>query len=263
MVMARIARDCRLAAIVVPRPQRGLRKLLRRALGRSQNPLERLGASIIDATEVERFRPEVIVVASFPTILPAATLAAASIGALNLHMSLLPRHRGVDPIFSTYWANDRSAGMTIHWMNDNIDAGDIAAQKATPLPRGQPSRELYMHLSALGTEMIADLLGRIASGHAPRRPQDASRATYISAADIARARVPFAQWPAERVWHVLSGLGDQRSWLVADAEGRPLAHGRATGFRVTGEVEPGRVTMGAAGYELHCRDGLVAVERHS
>jgi methionyl-tRNA formyltransferase len=105
------------------------------------------------------------------------------------------------------------------------------------------------------------VLQQVSSGQIPRQKQDESRATYESAADIARARIPLAQWPAERVWHVLSGLGDQRSGLVADAAGQPLMHGRATHYRPAEDVEPGHIAAGDAGFELHCRDGIVTVER--
>jgi methionyl-tRNA formyltransferase len=257
--MARIMRDHHLAAIVVPQPPAGLRKFLGRAFGRSEDPFARFDVPRIGITEVDRFRPDLIVVASFPKIIPAKILASARIGALNMHMSLLPRHRGPDPIFSTYWHDDRDAGVTIHWMNDRIDAGDIAAQEAMPLERGLASREAYSRLTLIGVELLTGVLRQVAAGEAPHAPQDSALATYESAADIARARVPVAQWPAERVWHVLSGLGDQWSSLIADAAGRVLAHGRATGYRLTEDVQPGRINRTVSGYELHCRDGTVAV----
>jgi methionyl-tRNA formyltransferase len=261
MAMARLARDHRLVAIVTP-PSRGsrLRRLARSLLGR-RNPLARLDAPLIDASDVGRFKPDVIVVGSFPRIIPDDVLATARIGALNMHASALPRHRGVDGIFGTYFDDDRDAAMTIHWINERIDAGDIAAQQSIPLARGRPSRELYMELAAIGVELLSRLLAQVSAGHVPRRPQDESRASYRSAADIARARIPFAEWPAERVWHVLSGLGDQRSGLVNDAAGAPLVHGRATRFRPGVPQEPGRVSVADGHYELHCRDGIVTLQR--
>jgi methionyl-tRNA formyltransferase len=261
--MACIARNHRLAAVVTPRPQRSLMQRLRRTLGRIHDPLARLGAPVVPISEVEHIRPDLIVVASFPGILSAATLAAAGIGALNVHMSLLPRHRGIDPIFWTYWDDDRDAGVTIHWMNERIDAGNIAAQESLLLKRGLPSRELYVRLVSCGVKLLSEILGCVASGTILSRPQDEERATYESAADIARAQIPFEQWPAERVWHVLSGLGDQRSGLVMDASGRPLLHARATLYRIASDVRPGCIVAGVAGYELHCRDGVVAVGRRS
>src|SRR5262249_44952260 len=162
---------------------------------------------------------------------------------------LLPRHRGPDPLFWTYWDNDRDAGTTIHWMSEQVDAGDIAAQQAMPLERGLASREAYMRLTTLGVDLLTSVLGQTAARHAPRVPQDGSFAPYESAADIARARIPFAQWPAERVWHVLSGLGDQFNGLLVDAAGNRLAHGRATGYRRADDIEPGRIALADAGYE--------------
>jgi methionyl-tRNA formyltransferase len=260
MAMTRLARDHRLAAIVVPPARKGLLHGLRRKWRGPANPLADLGIPLIDAGEVERHKPDLIVVASFPYIIPAGTLAAARIGALNMHASALPRHRGIDPIFWTYWDDDREAAMSIHWINERIDAGDIAAQASLPLVRGRPSRELYLELASVGVELLGGVLEQISRGHMPRQPQDEAGATYESADDIARARIPFAQWPAERVWHVLSGLGDQRSGLVADAGGRTLANGRATHYRVTTDIEPGRVAVSNKNYEMHCSDGIVTVE---
>jgi methionyl-tRNA formyltransferase len=259
MAMARLARDHRLVAIVQPPQLGGVLRKFARMLLRRKNPFAAFGIPLIDASEVGRFKPDVIVVASFPRIIPASVLGAARIGALNMHASALPRHRGVDGIFGTYWDDDGEAAITIHWIDERIDAGDIAAQKSIPLARGRPSRELYMELASIGVDLLAGVLEEVSSGQMPRRKQDESRASYRSAADIARARLPFAQWSAERVWHVLSGLGDQRSGLVADAAGQPLVHGRATHYRLASDVEPGRISAADASYELHCRDGIVTL----
>jgi methionyl-tRNA formyltransferase len=176
-------------------------------------------------------------------------------------MSLLPRHRGPDPIFWTYWDDDRDAGVTIHWMNGRIDGGDIAAQEAVPLKRGMASRELYGQLTTRGVELLSGVLRQVAMGDSPRRPQDDAKATCRSAADVAQARIPFGLWPAERVWHVLSGLGDQFHHLLDGPTGGPIAHSRASHYRVTGEIEPGHVAVLDFGYELHCCDGIVTVDR--
>jgi methionyl-tRNA formyltransferase len=256
-----IAREHRLLAIVVPRAHSGFRSFVRGLLRRAHSPFARFKAPLIDMADAATFRPDLIVVASFPQIIPAGILGGARIGALNMHMSLLPRHRGYDPLFWTYWYDDRDAGVTVHWMNERLDAGDIAAQQAMPLERGLASREAYMRLTALGVELLSAILGRVAGGESPRCPQDAARVTYESAADIDRARVPFAQWPAERVWHVLSGLGDQFSGLFEDAAGTRAAHGRARGYHCTGDVRPGQIDSTDTTYQLHCADGIVAVDR--
>jgi methionyl-tRNA formyltransferase len=257
----RLAAEFRLVGIVGPQRRAGPRHWLRRP-GRSPfAALRRFGAPLIDATAVEQLRPDIVAVASYPAIVPPAVLAAARAGAFNVHMSLLPRHRGADPIFWTYWDDDANAGVTVHWMTGRIDAGDIAAQASLRLERGLASRELYMRLTALGVELLARVVRQTMAGEAVRAPQDEALATYESAADIEAARLLFAEWPAERVWHVLRGLGDQRHGLVSDGDGRRLRHGRATALRRAGALDPGRIEQAADGFLLHCRDGIVAVER--
>ena len=194
MAMARLAGDHRLAAIVGPPPRKGLLHRLRGAWRSSSDPLADLGVPLIDASEVERYKPDVIVVASFPRIIPAATLATARIGALNMHASALPRHRGVDPIFWTYWDDDREAAMSIHWINERVDAGDIAAQRSLPPARGRPSREPYLELArgrgvAREVEQISRGLSR---GSAGRSERPYNRRRYRRAHSI-------CSWPVERV----------------------------------------------------------------
>jgi methionyl-tRNA formyltransferase len=261
VAMTALARDGHLAAVVIPRQPGGLLQRLRRAIRNPFHPLARLGAPFVDSSEVGELSPDVIVVASFPQIIPAKILASAKIGALNMHSSLLPRHRGVDPIFWTYWEDDREAGVTVHWMAQGVDTGDIAAQESVAFERGMASRDLYMRLALRGAGLLMRVIGDVASGNVVRIPQDEVRATYESAADITRARIPFAQWPAERVWHVLRGLGDQFSGLFADAAGKQISHGRATEFRLTGVVRPGHIEFTGTGCDLHCRDGIVSVDR--
>jgi len=264
LVLARVAREHRLLGVVVPPPPRGsFLGRIRRVLKGAQTPIASLGAPIIEPGALGSIRPDIIVVASFPQILSDSILARARIGALNVHMSLLPRHRGIDPIFWTYWDDDPEAGVTIHWMDERVDAGGIADQESVPLERGLASRELYMRLSSRAAELLAGVLAKVALGNAPNIPQDESRANHETAADIASACVPIAHWPAERVWHVLSGLGDQRSSLLADASGARLHHGRATAYRIATEVDPGRIVRLDAGFDVHCLDGMVRVERRA
>ncbi len=260
VVMARIAKEHTLAGIVMPPRPPGIISTLRARLSFMRNPLGRLGAPFVQMDDVIGLRPDVIVVASFPRIIATSILESARIAAFNIHMSLLPRHRGADPIFWTYWHDDREAGVSTHWMTSKLDAGDIAMQHSAPLPRGLPSRALYHQLATLSAQQIASVLELASKSEAPRQVQQASHASYASRDDIAQARIPFAYWPAERVWHVISGLGDQYSGLVDRAPGLQLQHGRATGYRHATDMQPGRVDTLNSSYELHCLDGIVDVQ---
>ena len=248
-------------AIAVPAQQKGRLGFMRQLLGSGRHPLDGLGAPLIDENQVPRLSADVLVVASFPVILPPAILARATIGALNVHTSLLPRHRGPDPIFWTYMDDDVNSGVTVHWMDAGIDTGPIAAVRAIPVVRGRPSRELYFELGEHGAELVSNVLARVAQGESLCSPQSTDGASYQSGKATAAAQIPFATWSSERTWHVLRGLGDQFSGLVRDATGTRLRHGQATGYRLTGDARPGTIEVTAAGFELHCRDGIVAAER--
>lgn len=261
IVLSRVAREHRLLAIAVPARTEARFDLVRRRLGRGRHPLDGLGAPLIDVSQVTRLSADILVVASFPLVLPPAMLARATIGALNVHTSLLPRHRGPNPIFWTYMDDDANSGVTVHWMDAGIDTGPIAAVRAIPVVRGRPSRELYFELGEHGAELVSGVLVQIIQGESRCSPQPSDGASYQSAKATAAAQIPFATWSSERTWHVLRGLGDQFSGLVRDATGTRLPHGQATGYSLTGDARPGTIEVTAAGFEIHCRDGIVAAAR--
>ena len=261
IVMSRIAREHRLLAVVMPKTKQTFRQFVRRSIFPVREQLAALGVPLTNEAGLTGVFPDLVVVASFPQILSASALARGRLGALNIHMSLLPRHRGADPIFWTYWDDDTEAGVTVHWMNPAVDGGDIAVQQSVPLARGKPSRELYSELTDIAADLLSGVMAQIAAGSQSRRPQPREGGSLETMADIARARIPFVLWPAERVWHVLRGLGDQRTGLINDTSGTALQHGRATHFRQTGDVEPGRINSTLMGWDLHCLDGIVSVDR--
>src|ERR1051326_1425127 len=80
-----------------------------------------LGPNEIESTP----QCDLICVASFPRIIPPHILARAKRGGLNVHGALLPKHRGPDPLFRTYFDEDQEAGVTVHWMDEGVDSGDI------------------------------------------------------------------------------------------------------------------------------------------
>lgn len=79
-------------------------------------------------SQLQELRPSLIVVAAFGQLLPPAILAIPPFGCLNVHASLLPRHRGASPISATILAGDTETGVTIMRMDEGMDTGDILAQ---------------------------------------------------------------------------------------------------------------------------------------
>ncbi|WP_342152960.1 methionyl-tRNA formyltransferase [Methylorubrum sp. SB2] len=105
--------------------------------------------------------PDLIVSFHFDQIFSAATLERAPLGGLNVHPSLLPRHRGPTPTLHALADGDRAFGVTVHRLAAAIDAGAILAQAAVPLPPGTSATRAAMLLHARGRELLEDVLADI------------------------------------------------------------------------------------------------------
>jgi methionyl-tRNA formyltransferase len=214
------------------------------------------------ADALRRHDVDLICVATFPYLLPSAVLNAAREGAIGVHPSVLPRHRGFDPLFWTYHADDAETGVTVLRLDDGVDTGPVLAQERLALARGRLGSDLYFDLARRGASLLAEVVGDWTAARDGARPQDEQGATHEPAPRAGRWRIEFEAWGAERVWHFLRGVGE-RGGLVRDARGRPLAHGPARSFEV-GPVgrAPGTVEVQAGGLVVvHCRDGIVHLER--
>ncbi len=165
-----------------------------------------------DLAVVERLQslgPEAIVVAAYGKILPQALLEVPSRGAINVHASLLPRHRGAAPIQRALLAGDAETGITIMQMNERMDAGDILLQEPMPIRDDDTSETLGDRLAAAGARLIVEALDRLERGEVVARKQDEQEATLApmirkeegaidwrrGAVEIARAVRAFIPWP--------------------------------------------------------------------
>jgi methionyl-tRNA formyltransferase len=203
---------------------------------------------------------DALCVATFPHLLPKAVLAQAPQGALGLHPSLLPRHRGPAPLFWTYHEGDAETGVSVFWMDQGEDTGDLVLQEAIAVARGRPGRELYMEVARRGAALLARAVGEIAAGTATRTPQDAARATREPRPNARTCRVELERWGPEPLWHFLSGVGGGFPF-VRDAQDRGWRHGAARGWGRESRGAPGQVERVAGGLRLHCNGGYVDVAR--
>jgi methionyl-tRNA formyltransferase len=128
--------------------------------------------------QLQFLRPDIIVVVAYGQILPGEILRIPSIACLNLHATLLPRHRGAAPIHAAIEAGDRESGITVMYMDEALDTGDILLQKSLRIGRRETSGTLHDRLAALAPGVLDEALTLLKQGRAPRRPQDPSQATY-------------------------------------------------------------------------------------
>jgi len=123
-------------------------------------------------------KPEVIVVMAYGQILPKALLELPTRACLNLHASLLPIHRGAAPIQADLLTGQKASGITVIWMDEGLDTGDILLARPLPIRRRETGGSLHDRLALLAPEALREALERLERGTAPRIPQDGSRATY-------------------------------------------------------------------------------------
>ena len=264
-------------AIIRPRPRPGvsgaLRGIARRWL-RGPGPPDSLSrltmelgipewpmAGASDATLASRMaaaRLDLACLATFPWPLPVPVIRAPRLGSVNVHASVLPRHRGPNPWFWTYHADDREAGVTVHVCEARVDRGAILAQARWPLARGHSVKLLHGEVAVRGAALLPELIANAETILANARPQEHDGAT---AAPRVRPDTPMIDpsWPTERTWHFLSGLVGQYQEPLRTA-GRPLRYSRVPGYELAeprsapGSVERER---GRASWKLWCGDGFV------
>ncbi|MFN8543516.1 MAG: methionyl-tRNA formyltransferase [Candidatus Binatia bacterium] len=207
--------------------------------------------------------PDLIVVAAYGKILPRWLLDLPGHGCVNVHASILPRHRGAAPIQWAILAGDSETGVTIMAMNEEMDAGDILLVRRTPIDPGDTAGTLTERLAILGAEALMDALVEEAAGRRHPIPQPAVGMTFAprverehgrldwqrSAVELERAVRAFA--PVPGAFTTLDGhpLKVHRAAIVPDQNGAPgrVLHAGAAGIVVgTGagalallEVQPG------------------------
>ncbi len=137
-----------------------------------------------DAAFIEDLRtlaPDVIVVAAYGQILPAALLAIPQYGCLNIHASLLPAYRGAAPIQWSILDGQKETGVTIMRMNEGLDTGDMMLQEKIPITETETGGSLHDKLSAAGARLIVEALQQIEAGQAVYTPQPAESTTAYAA----------------------------------------------------------------------------------
>ena len=128
--------------------------------------------------EIRALRPDVIAVMAYGQILPRDVLEIPKIACLNLHASLLPRWRGAAPIQAAIAAGDRETGITVMYMNEGLDTGDILLQRTIDISSADTGGSLRDRLAKVAPETLRESLELLAKGRAPRTPQNNAFATY-------------------------------------------------------------------------------------
>ncbi len=127
---------------------------------------------------VRELEPELVVVAAYGKLLPPDILAVPRLGCINVHSSLLPKYRGAAPINWAILNGEDRTGVTIMYMAEGMDTGDILSQAAIPIDLDEDALRLFGRLAELGAELLVETIGRLEAGTIEAVPQDESRSSH-------------------------------------------------------------------------------------
>jgi methionyl-tRNA formyltransferase len=206
--------------------------------------------------------PQIILLADYGQIVPGALIDAPAHGALNVHPSLLPRHRGASPVAATILAGDRESGVTVIRMDAGIDTGPIVAQERTAVADDETAPGLEHRLAELGARVLGDVLEPWLAGRIEARPQPSEGVTLTHplrrddgrlewsrpAVDLERQVRAYLPWPGSFASSSAGTLTVWRARVIAPPAGGVGAAGETgTVLAVDGGIA---VTSGSDTLEL-------------
>ncbi len=206
---------------------------------------------IRDNAEFEKLirglEPDVVIVAAYGKILPKSILDIPRLGCINIHGSLLPKYRGAAPIQRAVMDRAEETGVTLMYMAEGLDCGDMIASVSTPVA-GKTADELFAELSRLGAALLIEQLPLIEAGTAARVPQAEEEASYAPMLSKADQFLDFANDPEAESARVraLTGItrfrGENMKVYKAFAENVPS--GEAPGTVISADKTGIRVSCG-------------------
>lgn len=233
---------------------------------------------------IARLRPDLGVLADYGQLIPEALLALPPWGILNVHPSVLPRHRGAAPIQATILAGDREAGVTLIRMDAGLDSGPIVAAERWPLDGTETAPELEARAAAAGAALLRRSLAGWLAGTLAARPQPAEGVTPTrplrredgrldparTAVELERQVRAYQPWPGSFVETSAGRLVVWRASVRAEgagpggqAAGAPDRPAKGDAGQVeggAGRAEPGRLVVDGDGLGLVTADGLLRLE---
>lgn len=140
------------------------------------------------------YQADAFVVVAYGQILPREVLDMPRLACLNIHASLLPRHRGASPIQAAIREGDAESGITIMWMDEGLDTGDILLQHRVPIAADETGGSLHDKLALIAPAALDEALALLADGRAPKIPQDPHAFTHCRKLERGDGRI---DWSAE------------------------------------------------------------------
>jgi methionyl-tRNA formyltransferase len=143
--------------------------------------------------DIRALQPDVIVVMAYGQILPRTVLEIPSVACLNLHASLLPKHRGAAPIQASILAGDKESGITVMYVDEGLDTGDIMLQSRLEIAANETGGSLHDRLAQIAPAALDQALRDLEKGDATRKPQNSSEASYAPKLERENGRIDWTE----------------------------------------------------------------------
>ncbi len=218
---------------------------------RGPGVLERLAAA----------RADLFVIAAYGQLLRPAVLDLPPHGCLNVHPSLLPRHRGPSPVAAAILAGDEETGVTVMLTDRGMDTGPVLARRRVPLGRGETTASLTPKLFALGADLLVATIPRWVRGDISLKPQEPALATTSRLFSKENGRIKWSNRAIEleRQIHALNPW--PRAFTFDRGKRLQILRALALDGATTGDAAPGTVAASPAGELLVATgDGLLRVD---
>jgi methionyl-tRNA formyltransferase len=187
--------------------------------------------------ELKAFDADVAVVVAYGQILSRAVLDGPKFGCLNVHTSLLPRHRGAAPIQAAIRDGDTETGVTIMFMDEGLDTGDILLMQRRPIAADETGGSLHDKLALQAPAVLEEALDLLAAGNPPREKQNDAKATHVRkltrqdgrldwtrpAIELDRLIRAFTPWPGTSCLRQEVQMKIHRAQVILNADACPAA----------------------------------------
>ena len=191
-------------------------------------------------TILKEINPDLIIVAAYGKLLPLEILELPKYGCINIHASLLPKYRGAGPIQWSILNGETQTGVTIMYMAEGLDTGDIILKKELSIQPDETADELHDRLAILGADALMEAVPLLESGKVERQKQDDALSCYAPMLSKELSPVDFSK-TAQEIHNQIRGLS---SW--------PCAHIMVNGKRL--KIYHSTLAVGFSGMPGHLLD---------
>lgn len=217
-----------------------------------------------DAVEqIRQMQPDLIVTAAYGQILPKSVLDLPRYGCINVHASLLPKYRGGAPIHHAVMNGERATGVTIMYMAEGLDTGDMISKVELPIEDADTTGSLFQKLSLAGAELLKSTLPGLIAGTVTAVPQNEAEATYSPNISRENERIDWTR-PALTIFNQVRGLnpfpGAFTSWNGDILKVWSCRKPDKSAAQLAGSIAPGTVVgMSAEGIEVMTGEGVIVM----